>query len=311
MKQNNRIQENLSRRFRKLLSQDPNGVPPWLPIVAAGDEPGLFLPDDAPWVVHADFGTLVGGIRALLMQALHPGSLTGVAQHSRYEKDPLGRLAGTIRWLTVTTFGSISAIEQEANRVNRMHSRVSGEYTAASGESRIYRAADEDLLLWVHIAFMESFLRAHQMYAWREIPGGADAYVRLWSRSVEPLGLSKVPMSEADLIAEIKRQKQFLTTTATTFDVVRFIQYPPLPLAAKPVYRLLFEAAVLSLEPEFREILGLRAKPRWIIQPLTRTVLRVMRTAIGPESPIEDAAKARLERIGAWKPGNSVQAKLF
>ena len=33
---------------------------------------GYFLPSDAPWVVHADFGTLVGGIRALLMQALHP-----------------------------------------------------------------------------------------------------------------------------------------------------------------------------------------------------------------------------------------------
>jgi uncharacterized protein (DUF2236 family) len=311
VKQNNRIQENLSKRFRKLLSQDPNGVPPWLPIVAAGDEPGLFLPDDAPWVVHADFGTLVGGIRALLMQALHPGSLTGVAQHSRYEKDPLGRLAGTIRWLTVTTFGSISAIEQEANRVNRMHSRVSGKYTTASGENRSYRAADEDLLLWVHIAFMESFLRAHQMYAWREIPGGADAYVRLWSRSVEPLGLSKVPVSEADLITEIERQKRFLKTSEITFDVVRFIQYPPLPAAAKPVYRLLFEAAVLSLEPEFRGLLGLRAKPRWLIQPLTRAVLRVMRTAIGPESPIEDAAKARLARIGAWKPGNSVQAKLL
>lgn len=310
MKQNNRIQENLSRRFRKLLSQDPNGVPPWLPIVAAGDEPGLFLPDDAPWVVHADFGTLVGGIRALLMQALHPGSLTGVAQHSRYEKDPLGRLAGTIRWLTVTTFGSISAIEQEANRVNRMHSRVSGEYTTATGENRGYRAADEDLLLWVHIAFMESFLRAHQMYAWREIPGGADAYVRLWSRSVEPLGLTRVPMSEAELIAEIEQQKRFLNTSETTFEVVRFIQYPPLPAAAKPVYRLLFEAAALSLEPEFRKILGLRAKPRWLIQPLTRTVLRVMRVAIGPESPIEDAARARLERIGVWKPSNTSQAKL-
>lgn len=108
---NNRLQENLSKRFRKLLSGDPQGIPPWLPIVAEGDEPGLFLPTDAPWIVHADFATLVGGIRALLMQALHPGSLAGVAQHSRYEEDPLGRLSGTIRWLTITTFGSKTAIQ--------------------------------------------------------------------------------------------------------------------------------------------------------------------------------------------------------
>jgi uncharacterized protein (DUF2236 family) len=183
-----------------------------------------------------------------------------------------------------------------------MHERVRGNYVTAAGEAKSYRAADEDLLLWVHIAFMESFLRAHQMVAWRAIPGGADSYVALWSKSVEPLGLSRVPMTEAELIAEIDRQKANLKTSETTFDVVKFIQYPPLPASARPIYRLLFEAAVLSLEPEFREILGLKAKPRWMIQPLTRTVLKLMRKAIGPESPIEDAAKARLRRIGAWSP---------
>ena len=89
------------------------------------------------------------------MQALHPGSLTGVAQHSRYEQDPLGRLSGTIRWLTVTTFGSHEAIKGEAARVNRMHKTVSGSYETAAGETKDYRAADKDLLLWVHVAFMD------------------------------------------------------------------------------------------------------------------------------------------------------------
>lgn len=126
-------------------------------MVAEGDEPGLYLPGDAPWIVHRDFSTLVGGVRALLMQALHPGSLTGVSQHSRYEQDPLGRLSGTIRWLTVTTFGSHTAIKNEASRVNRMHQRVTGEYETSKGETRPYKAADKDLLLWVHVAFMDSF----------------------------------------------------------------------------------------------------------------------------------------------------------
>ena len=297
---NNKFQEALSKRFRRLLSGDPDGVPPWLDTIASGDEPGMFFPDEAPWIVHADFGTLVGGIRALLMQALHPGSLTGVANHSRYEKDPLGRLAGTIRWLTVTTFGSHAAVYGEASRVNRLHTRVTGEYQTAAGEVRSYRAADEDLLLWVHIAFMDSFLRAHQMYAWREIPGGADAYIALWSKSVAPLGLSRVPMNEAELIAELERQKPLLTVTDKTRDVVSFIKSPPLPAAAKPTYALLFEAAVLSLPLDYREMLGLKAKPRWLIQPLTRATLRLIRTAIGPESPIEDGAIERLQRIGAW-----------
>lgn len=295
---NNALQEALSKRFRRLLSGDPDGVPPWLEVIAAGDEPGLYLPTDAPWVVHADFGTLVGGIRALLMQALHPGSLTGVANHSRYEQDALGRLAGTIRWLTVTTFGSHTAVANESGRVNRMHTRVTGEYHTAGGEQRPYKAADPDLLLWVHIAFMDSFLRCHQMYAWREIPGGADSYIALWSKSVEPLGLSSAPMNELELLAEIERQKPLLIATEKTLDVVKFIRYPPLPRLARPTYRLLFEAAVLSLPIEFRSMLGLKAKPRWLIQPVTRGVLRFIRLAIGPESPIEDGAIDRLKRIG-------------
>ena len=296
---NNALQEALSKRFRRLLSGDPDGIPPWLEVIAAGDEPGLYMPTDAPWIVHADFGTLVGGIRALLMQALHPGSLTGVATHSRYEQDALGRLAGTIRWLTVTTFGSHAAVAGESQRVNRMHKRVTGEYETAAGEQRPYKAADPDLLLWVHIAFMDSFLRCHQMYAWREIPGGADAYVRLWAKSVEPLGLDSAPMNETDLLREIERYKVELVATPKTLDVVKFIKRPPLPVLARPVYWLLFEAAVVSLPIEFRELLGLKAKSAKVIKPLTRGVLRFIRVAIGPESPIEDGAIERLRRIGA------------
>ena len=304
---NNAFQEALSVRFRRLLSGDPKGVPPWLDVIAAGDEAGFFLPTDAPWVVHADFGTLVGGIRALLMQALHPGSLTGVKNHSRYQSDPLGRLAGTIRWLTITTFGSKTAVLGEAARVNRLHTRVTGEYTTGAGERVPYKAADQDLLLWVHIAFMESFLVAHEQFAWREIPKGnaatgADNYVSQWSASVAPLGLNEVPMSRAELDSTINQiyRTGLLAANEDTLSVVAFIKNPPLPNLAAPIYRLLFDAAVLSLKPEFRRLLGLKSKPGWIIRPLTRWTLRLMRLAIGPESPIEDGAIARLRRIGAW-----------
>lgn len=273
-----------------------------MPIVAAGDEPGLFLPSDAPWVVHADFGTLVGGIRALLMQALHPGSLAGVQQHSRYEQDPLGRLAGTIRWLTVTTFGSTSAIAGEASRVNRLHDRVSGTYETAGGNSVPYRAADSNLLLWVHIAFMDSFLRAHQKYSATPIPGGADAYVALWSKSVAGLGLNHAPLSESELKEAIEEFDSELVVSDRTRQVVSFIQFPPLPSVAKVIYRLLFAAAVNSLDPKYRQQLALKTAPEWLVTPVTRATLRFMRMAIGPESPIEDAAKARLIRIGAWRP---------
>lgn len=305
MSSNNAAQEWLSVRFRRLLSGASDGNPPWLDVIARGDEGGLFLPTDAPWVVHRDFGTLVGGIRALLMQALHPGSLAGVSDHSRYEKDPLGRLAGTIRWLTVTTFGSNEAVAQEAHRVNRLHDRVTGTYKLGAGKPTPYRAADPDLLLWVHTAFMESFLVAHEMYATTPIPRGtaespADNYVNQWAASVAPLGLADVPRTrrEVDTLLTDLWRRGVLSTSETTRSVIGFIRRPPLPIAVRPIYRLLFDAAVVSIRPEFQSMLGLTPKPRWLVVPLTRFVLKAIRVGIGPESPIEDAALRRLRRVG-------------
>jgi len=299
---NNKVQEFFSRRFRSLLSNEPSGTPPWLGTIAKGETGGLFLPSDAPWVVHRDFGTLVGGIRALLMQALHPGTLAGVAQHSRYEQDALGRLAGTIRWLTVTTFGSHEAVAEEASRVNRLHDRVKGEFQENSGADRKYQAKDPDLLLWVHIAFTDSFLTCHQMFAWRKIPSGADAYVDQWARSVEPLGLTNAPHSKAELVTEIKNftQNNKLRSDETTQKVIRFIRNPGLPLAVMPIYKLLFSAAVISLAPEHRKMLNLRVLPAWLVISLTRFTLRSIQLIIGPDSPIEDGALKRLRRLGLW-----------
>ena len=97
---NNKVQEFFSIKFRKLLSGAADGTPPWLAVIADGDTGGLYLPTDEPWKVHRDFGTLVGGVRALLMQALHPGSLAGVAQHSPYDQHARRCLSGT--WCFVT-----------------------------------------------------------------------------------------------------------------------------------------------------------------------------------------------------------------
>jgi uncharacterized protein (DUF2236 family) len=293
---NNALQAYFSRRFRILLTGDPDGVPPWLGVVAAGKGPGLYLPTDAPWVAHGDLATMVGGIRALLMQALHPGSLAGVRSHSRYKDDPLGRLSGTIRWLTVTTYGSHEAIANEAHRVNRMHDRVKGQYMTAQGENVGYHAADPNLLRWVHIAFMDSFLRSHQTYSTRSLPGGADAYIRLWSKSVEPLGLTGVPMNESELVSTIAQYRSDLAVTEETRETIQWIKNPPLPATSLPMYALLFQSAVASMSAEHREMIGLKSMPLGALRPITTGVLKLMRLAIGPESPIEEAAIRRINR---------------
>ena len=295
---NSALQDAFAKRLRMLLFDDPSGVPSWLDTIASGEGPGLYQPGDAPWVIHADLGTLVGGVRALLMQALHPGSLAGVHSHSRYQSDPLGRLAGTIRWLAITTFASHQSVADEAARINKMHGSVRGEYRSAGGETRAYRAADPDLLRWVHIAFMDSFLRSHQLFAAREIPGGADAYIRLWGKSVAPLGLRDVPANEAELVAAIQSYQSELAVTEDTREVIRWLRRPPLSVTSLPVYELLFQSALASLPAEYRILLERKGIPLPIIRPVTRTLLKLIRAAIGPENILADHAIARLARSG-------------
>jgi hypothetical protein len=291
---NNRLQEFFSVKFRQLLSGAPDGVPPWLQVIADGETGGLFMPSDAPWTVHRDFGTLVGGIRALLMQALHPGSLAGVSQHSRYETDALGRLSGTIRWLTVTTFGSNEAVANESSRVNRLHERVSGTYESNSKQIA-YRAADQDLLRWVHLAFTDSFLAAHNQFT--NSPVDPDDYVKQWGRSVLPLGLNDVPADYPQLVEQMDSYDDVLRCDEQTRKVIGFIKNVGLPWYARPIYRVLWLAAVASLEPKYRELLGLKTPGRWVT-PVTSWMLRAIRVVIGPESPIEDGALRRLKRLG-------------
>ena len=78
---------------------------PWIPQILAGTDDGYFGPGSAAWAVNGSLPTFIAGIRALLIQALHPGAMAGVHDHSRYRQDTLGRLNGTIRWVATTTFG--------------------------------------------------------------------------------------------------------------------------------------------------------------------------------------------------------------
>ena len=82
----------VARAFRTLLSGNPDGTPPWVARIATGDPDCLVAPDGPSWVVHGSLTTLVGGVRALMMQALQPAAVTGVAEHSAYRTATIGRL---------------------------------------------------------------------------------------------------------------------------------------------------------------------------------------------------------------------------
>lgn len=292
-----RARVQVGRGFRRIVSGDPTGEPPWVQQLAEGEDAGYFGAGSAPWAVHGSLPTLVGGVRALLMQALHPGALAGVMQHSRYEEDGLGRLAGTTQWLTVVTFGDTKAADRDCARVRGMHRKVTGTYETPGG-MRPYAATDPDLLRWVHVAFTDSFLATHQVWG-GEIPGGPDAYVREWAKAGELVGVVDPPRSVKELRGQIADFGPELRGDENSAKTVDFIRNAPLPLAARAPYALLYAGAVSTMEPEHRTLLGLPTVPRTVTRPAVAALLGTLALALGPASPSMRAAQSRAERIDA------------
>jgi uncharacterized protein (DUF2236 family) len=282
----------MADKFRENVSGSKDGRPDWVNTIAIGSGPGLFGPGSAVWQVHGCIATLVGGVRALLLQAAHPAPLSGVAEHSRYESDPLGRLAGTTRWLTVTTFAATEVIESEAARVNAMHERVKGEFQNKQGQEQSYKAKDPRFLLWVHCAFTDSFLKAHLALGY-PIDQGPDAYVQQWSKSAVPLGLTNAPMSVAELEAALDDfRANDLATVARTAEVVKFILNPPFDGPGKYFYAVISNAAIATLDQHELTLLGLKKRSKiWL--KIARVSLDLFLASLGPEAPAVQIAKER------------------
>lgn len=293
------IRARVAAGFRRIVSGQADGAPPWVTALAEGDDEGYFGPGSAAWAVHGDLSTLVGGVRALLLQALHPAAVTGVDRHSTYREDPLGRLAGTTRWLTVTTFGAREAADREAARVRGMHRKVSGTYVAADGGTRPYRAGDDEFLTWVHVAFTDSFLTAFEWYGRGTIPGGSDGYVGEWATAGRLVGVTDPPVTAAGLRSRIRAYTPDLARSEATGRTLAFLRRPPLPPAARAGYAVLFDAAVATLDPAHRRLLGLRA-PRTPLGRLAgRAMLRGMGLVLGDGPPAAVHARRRVASLTA------------
>lgn len=228
--------------------------------------PRWFTPGDPIWRVHADAAMFPGGIRALLLQSLHPLAMAGVAGHSGYKGDPWGRLQRTSEFLATTTFGTIDHAQEQIAKVRSIHDRVRGK--AADG--RPYSATDPHLLAWVHATEADSFLTAYQRYAVTPLsPAEADLYVEQGGVVASALGVVDPPTTVAALRATIEGYRPELESTAAAREAARFLLvHPPLPLAARPGYAALAAGAVAML-------------PRWARRPLRLPWLPVTERLVG------------------------------
>jgi len=240
--------------------------------------------------VHGDSSMFIGGIRALLLQSLHPLAMAAVAEHSDYRGDPWGRLQRTSYFLAVTTYGRASDAQQAIARVRAVHQRVTG--TAPDG--RPYTASDPHLLTWVHIAEADSFLRAHARFGTHPLDqAGRDGYVADMARIGAELGVPDPPRTEAELADRIRGYRAELAATAQAREAATFLLLrPPLPAIARPGYGVLAAAAVSLLPGWARRPLRLPRLPvteTVLVRPAGHAMVHAIRWATAAPRPAQAA----------------------
>jgi uncharacterized protein (DUF2236 family) len=223
-------------------------------------DPGLFGPGSLVWRVHRDRSFPLAAVRSLMVQALHPLAMAGVAQHSDWKRDPFGRMAATGGYILTVTYGDTAAAQSAAARVRAIHTHVRGTDDVTGLD---YRAEDPDLLLWVHAGMVDSIAHVVQRYGRGLTPGEADRYVAEMVRFAEIVGVpaEQVPTTVQGM-REYLDSAELRQATPAAMDAIGVVLDPPqLAEDLRELWHDVGQVAIGTLPPWALAMYGFAAPP--------------------------------------------------
>ncbi|MBX3221788.1 MAG: DUF2236 domain-containing protein [Labilithrix sp.] len=241
--------------------------------MSAGPEPRVdsarsarfFEPGSVSWRVIGHPVALIGGMRALIVQTMHPLAMAGVSQYSDFRADPLKRLRGTSAYVASIVFGDRATALAAVARVKKLHARVRGT-DPVTGQP--FSADDPETMLWVHCTEVHSFVAAYRAYAGYLTLAERDRYLAEQVVAAELIGLPReiVPDSVAAYRKYFAGVRSRLCVSAEAARTIDFIVRPR--LAGRTPWDLrvaasVFGPAAATLVPrDLRRLAGLPDRPR-------------------------------------------------
>jgi uncharacterized protein (DUF2236 family) len=260
---------------------------------------GLFGPGSAAWHLHKEPGLLIGGLRALMLQALHPLAIAAVEHHSDYRNDVWGRFNRTSNYVVTTVFGTTEEARRLGRRVRAIHRPIHG----IDGVTGLPYAADDPvLLLWIHTTLVESFVLSYQRFVAPLGQAVRDRYVAEMVRQAELVGLraEDVPAGWAANFRFIESQRPMLQRTRTAMEALDTVLNPPLSPHRRPGWWALGQCAI-SLLPDYAvEMYGLRrnSAAETALRPLVAAGAKLSARLLPPH-PVLLEARRRTQAAGA------------
>ncbi|GAB3597488.1 oxygenase MpaB family protein [Angustibacter peucedani] len=235
-----------------------------LPDATADPDLGLFGPTSVTWRLHADPVLGLAGLRALMLQALHPRAAEAVGQHSSFREDVWGRLARTSEFVAVTTYGTRGEALSAGAHVRALHALMSA-VDPATGHG--YRVDEPELLTWVHCCLVDSVLDVLRRSGSPLDADDADRYVGEQVRAAVLVGLEPgdVPHDVEQLAQYFRDLRPSLRATRVAREEVSYVIAPPIPARVAPVARPAWSAvaglAFAALPPWARRLYSMPSLP--------------------------------------------------
>jgi uncharacterized protein (DUF2236 family) len=263
------IDELIRQSIREMVG---GGGPPVAFLEPVGDR-GLFGPESMAWKVHADFiSMMIGGISSLVLQALHPKALAGVWDHSSFRKDLKGRLGRTAFFIAATTYGSNEMANNAIHRVNQIHQKVTG----FDEFNEPYRADDPELLTWVHLTEIRSFMRSYESYRSESLTTKQkDQYFAEMKILGEKLGAIDLPDTYSGTEQVIRQYIPKLHYGERAKSIIDMLDHFPSNLSSKPFVKMISRAGFLNL-PDWAYPIIQRPQPSRLERLAVQSAIRIM-----------------------------------
>lgn len=232
---------------------------------------GLFGPDSMAWRVHAHFTSMmVGGLSSLIVQALHPRALAAVWDHSDFRRNLKSRLGRTAYFVAATTYGGRTLAMEAIRRVNTIHAGIQG----VDLQGRPYVANESDLVRWVHLVEVTSFLSAYQHLAREPLTSGeCDQYLAEMTQTGHLLGATQLPTDLQSTQEALLHYREVLTFDERAREILRVVESYPAEGLDKPWMHLVLQAA-LDIMPHWALNTIERPTACWAEQRLRRCALQ-------------------------------------
>ncbi len=218
---------------------------------------GYFDPESAICRIGRESVLMLGGGRALLMQAAHPLVAAGIVDHSRYRDDPWRRLARTMTALYTIVFGTRAEADRMGEIVRAVHRSVRGRRGR-----RAYSAADPRLMLWVHSTLVDTGIAMYEAYVGTVDQELAEEFYGQMKTVATVFGVPPdVHPATLDDFRDYQRamiESGEVRVGPDAREVARSILEPPVPAPFRPAVRALLLANIGLLPTPLREQYGLR-----------------------------------------------------